>query len=204
MTIPHFRIALAALISVAALTQNVQAESLKFDTTKAGTYKVDTLHTQVIFAVNHLGFTDYWGMFSGASGSLQLDPATLANSRLDIAIEVDTVTTTSGKLSERLKGEQWFDVAKFPRATFVSSKVVATGQDTAEITGDFTLHGISKPVVLHARLTGSGISSFIKIQAVGFEATGTFKRSDFGLNHYLPMVGDEVKLTIAGAFDQRE
>jgi polyisoprenoid-binding protein YceI len=169
---------------------------------KPGSYKVESYHTQVGFSISHFGFTNYSGLFSGATGSLQLDPAKLGTSKLDISIPVDSVTTTVSKLTDELKGDQWFDTAKFPKATFVSTQVVPTAEG-ATVTGNFTLHGITKPVVLHVRFIGAGVNPIDKAYTVGFEATGTIKRSDFGVKTYLPAVGDEVQLSIAGAFEQQ-
>ena len=169
---------------------------------KPGSYKVESYHTQVGFSISHFGFTNYSGLFSGATGTLQLDPAKLGTSKLDISIPVDSVTTTVSKLSDELKGDQWFDTAKFPKATFVSTQVVPTAEG-ATVTGNFTLHGITKPVVLHVRFIGAGVNPIDKAYTVGFEATGTIKRSDFGVKTYLPAVGDEVQLNIAGAFEQQ-
>src|ERR1700742_1164808 len=75
---------------------------------EAGSYKVESYHTQVGFSISHFGFTNYSGFFSGATGNLQLDPAKLSRSRLDISIPVDSVTTTVSKLTDELKGDQWF------------------------------------------------------------------------------------------------
>ena len=169
---------------------------------KPGSYKVESYHTQVGFSISHFGFTNYSGLFSGATGSLQLDPTKLGTSKLDISIPVDSVTTTVSKLTDELKGDQWFDTAKFPKATFVSTQVVPTAEG-ATVTGNFTLHGITKPVVLHVRFIGAGVNPIDKAYTVGFEATGTIKRSDFGVKTYLPAVGDEVQLNIAGAFEQQ-
>jgi polyisoprenoid-binding protein YceI len=169
---------------------------------KPGSYKVESYHTQVGFSISHFGFTNYSGLFSGATGSLQLDPAKLGTSKLDISIPVDTVTTTVSKLTDELKGDQWFDTAKFPKATFVSTQVVPTAEG-ATVTGNLTLHGITKPVVLHVRFIGAGVNPIDKAYTIGFEAIGTIKRSDFGVKTYLPAVGDEVQLSIAGAFEQQ-
>lgn len=181
---------------------HVRAGESGLGTAKPGSYKVESYHTQVGFSISHFGFTNYSGLFSGATGSLQLNPAKLVASKLDISIPVDSVTTTVSKLTDELKGDQWFDTAKFPKATFVSTRVVPTA-DGATVTGNLTLHGITKPVVLHVRFIGAGVNPIDKAYTVGFEATGTIKRSDFGVTTYLPAVGDEVQLSIAGAFEQQ-
>jgi polyisoprenoid-binding protein YceI len=195
-----------SLLTIAAASLliggHVLAGESGLGTAKPGSYKVESYHTQVGFSISHFGFTNYSGLFSGATGSLQLDPTKLGTSKLDISIPVDSVTTTVSKLTDELKGDQWFDTAKFPKATFVSTQVVPSAEG-ATVTGNLTLHGITKPVVLHVRFIGAGVNPIDKAYTVGFEATGTIKRSDFGVKTYLPAVGDEVQLSIAGAFEQQ-
>jgi polyisoprenoid-binding protein YceI len=190
----------AGILALLAVS-TVQAGESGLGSAKPGSYKVESYHTQVGFSISHFGFTNYSGLFSGATGSLQLDPAKLGTSKLEISIPVDSVMTTVSKLTDELKGDKWFDTAKFPKAAFVSTQVVPTA-DGATVTGNLTLHGVTKPVVLHVRFIGAGVNPIDKAYTVGFEATGTIKRSDFGVTTYLPAVGDEVQLSIAGAFEQ--
>jgi polyisoprenoid-binding protein YceI len=189
---------IVALLAVSA----ARAGESGLSSAKPGSYKVESYHTQVGFSISHFGFTNYSGLFSGATGTLKLDPARLGTSKLDISIPVESITTTVAKLSEELKGDKWFDTAKFPNATFVSTQVVPA-TDGVTVTGNLTLHGITKPVVLHVRFIGAGVNPLDKAYTVGFEASGTIKRSDFGVLTYLPAVGDEVQLNIAGAFEQQ-
>ena len=88
--------------------------------------------------------------------------------------------------------------------TFVSTKVVPAGKDHAKVTGDLTLHGVTKPVTLDVTLVGAGVNPLSKKYTVGFEATGTLKRSEFGVKTYVPLIGDELHLTIAGAFEKQD
>ena len=168
---------------------------------KAGTYKVESYHTQVGFSLSHFGFTHYSGLFSGATGSLLLDPANPAASKLDVTIPVQSIQTTVPVLTEELKGDKWFDAAKFPQASFTSTKVEFSPKGEGTITGNLTLHGVTKPIVLHAHLVGAGVNPINKAYTVGFDASGTIKRSDFGVSMYTPALGDEVQLSIAGAFE---
>lgn len=170
-------------------------------TVKAGTYKVESYHTQVGFSLSHFGFTNYSGLFSGATGSLQLNPANPAASKLEVTIPVQSLQTTVPVLTDELKGEKWFDTAKFPQATFTSTHIALGANGEATIEGNLTLHGVTKPVVLHAHLMGAGVNPIDKAYTVGFEASATLKRTDFGVTLYAPAVGDEVQLTIAGAFE---
>lgn len=168
----------------------------------AGTYTVDTDHTQIAWGIDHLGFNVYYGIFGGTRGTLTLDPAKPASASVSLTIPVDKVTTTSEKLNAHLKSADFFDTAKFPTATFKSTGVVVDGLK-AKITGDLTIKGITKPVVLDARFTGAGPNPMSKIETVGFEASATIKRSDYGITYALPVLGDEVSLHITAAFERR-
>jgi polyisoprenoid-binding protein YceI len=168
---------------------------------KSGTYKVDPNHTQVLWSVDHMGFSRLHGMVGSMTGKLDLDPARLAQSRLDVEIPLSGLTLTSSGFSGHLQTADLFDVAKFPTARFVSQSVVVRGQQ-ATITGNLTLKGVTKPVVLEARFYGAGRNPMSKAQTVGFSAKGQLKRSDFNLGYAVPAVSDLVDLEINAAFEQ--
>lgn len=170
---------------------------------KSGTYKVEAGHTQVDFSVLHFGFTYYSGQFSNVSGSLKLDAAHPSASKLSVTIPVSSVSTSSTVLTDELKNNEWFDAAKYPDATFVSTQVSPAGAEDAVVSGNLTLHGVTKPVVLHVHFVGAGVNPMDKAYTVGFQATGTIHRSDFGVKKYVPYVSDDVNLTIAGAFEKQ-
>ena len=171
---------------------------------QAGTYVVDPNHTQVGWRVSHMGFSNYAGGFSDVSGTLDLQPKNPSAAKLTIKIPVASVTTTSAKLTDELKGDQWLDAAKFPEMTFVSTKVTPEGKDKAKVAGNLTLHGVTKPVTLDVTLVGAGVNPLSKKVTVGFDATGTLKRSEFGVKTYVPLIGDDLHLTIAGAFERQD
>ena len=168
----------------------------------AGTYTVDSDHTQVAWGINHLGFNVYYGIFGNLTGTLSLDPAKPETASVSLTIPVDKVTTTSDKLNAHLQTADFFDTAKFPTATFKSTSVVVDGLK-AKITGDLTIKGITKPVLLDARFTGTGPNPMSKIETIGFEAHAKVKRSDYGIVYALPVLGDEVDLHITAAFERR-
>ena len=170
---------------------------------QAGTYLVEPNHTQATFTVTHLGITPFAGVFSGASGRLMLDPAHPDATRLQVSLPTNSVQTTSAKLDEELKGADWLDAAKFPAATFTSSKVTPMGAGMAQVDGTLTLHGVSKPGTLHARFFGTAANPMSKKASVGFVGRMTIKRSDFGVSKYVPMVSDETVLTINAAFERQ-
>ncbi|MBV9843161.1 MAG: YceI family protein [Sphingomonadaceae bacterium] len=169
---------------------------------RAGTYQIEPSHTQIGFLIDHMGFTPFAGVLSQASGSLTLDPARPAASKLSVTVPIASIQTTSKKLDEELVSAQFFDVAKFPTASFTSTAVRSTGPTTAEVTGTLTLHGVAKPITLAAKFYGAGTNFMTKKPSIGFTANATLKRSEFGLTAGIPLVGDTVTLTIAAAFDQ--
>lgn len=204
MRFPFVRSALltASILATPALVSAQETSHAPQDL--SGNYAVEPGHTQVGFSVLHFGFTYYTGAFSNVSGTLSLDAKAPSKSQLSVTIPVSSVQTTSDKLTAELKSDQWFDAAKFPDATFVSHNVKLTGKHDAIVTGDFTLHGITKPETLKVHFIGSGINPLDKKYTAGFEATGTIKRSDFGVKMYVPYVSDDVTLRIAGAFEKQD
>ena len=137
------------------------------------------------------------------SGTLDLSPANPAASRLDVTLPTASVFTSSAKLDDELRGAEWFDAARYPEVRFQSTSVAPTGPDIADIAGNLTLHGVTRPVTLKARFVGSGRNPVDGTYDVGFSATGSITRSAFGVTKYVPLVGDEVDLTISGAFARK-
>lgn len=196
----------AALLALAALSGATRAQSLPANpdptAVQGGTYAVEPQHTRVLFSVSHLGFTTYYGEFTGASGTLRLDPANPATSQLEVTVPTANVSTTNAKLDGELKGADWLDASRFPTITFRSTRVTPTGPRAAEVAGDLTLHGVTRPVVLQARFNGAGVNPLDKAYTTGFEVSGRVRRSEFGVKTYVPLVGDEVDLTISAAFER--
>jgi len=197
------RFALASLLALAAAP--LLAQEMKMPSTPpgapiaaravAGTYKVDSDHTQVLFSVSHLGFSLYSGQFIQPTGTLVLDPKNPARNRVEISFPIDKVQTTTPALDEHLKKPEFFDTAKFPEGRFVSTRVTVKGL-SATIAGKLTLKGVTRPIVLHARLIGAGREFW-----GGFAATASIKRSEFGLGSGVPLVSDRVDLVINAAFE---
>lgn len=166
-----------------------------------GSYKVDGGHTQIVFAYDHMGFTNNVGVFAEPTGTLMLDKANPSASTVSIDVPIANLKTGVAKLDEHLLKADFFDVAKFPTAKFVSTSVKAEGTG-ATITGNLTIKGITKPVTLDAEFYGAGTNPMNKQENVGFVATGSIKRSDFGLGYAVPVVGDAVELKIIAGFQK--
>lgn len=175
-----------------------------------GAYTVDNEHTLVRWRVDHLGITPYFGLFGQVTGNLTLDPKNPAAAKVDVTIPVATVLTASEGLTAHLLrapaeagGKPDFFGPDPAPARFVSTAVVPdVAAGTAKITGNLTLNGVTKPVTLDASFYGAAPASPATggVEMVGFDATSTIKRSDFGIDMAIPMVSDEVDLNIVAAF----
>ena len=166
----------------------------------AGTYKVDTNHTQVTWSVNHLGFSMLSGQFGASGGQAVIDPARPSAAKVDVTFDVGDMSVTSAPFANHLKSGDFFDVAKHPTARFVSRSVAMRGTG-GTVTGDLTIKGITKPVTLNATFVGAGVNPRGGKNNFGFRATGAIKRSDFGLGRAAPAVSDRVDLQIDAAFE---
>jgi polyisoprenoid-binding protein YceI len=175
----------------------------------AGNYTADPGHTLIGWRVDHLGFNDHFGIFGSVSGTLSLDPKNPNAAKVDMTIPVSKVTTASAGLTGHMLragkdgGKPDFFGPTPADAKFVSTKVETTGT-TAKITGDLTLNGVTKPVVLDAEFSGAGTAPAMMggKETVGFHAKSTIKRSDFGIAYGIPLVSDEVELEITVAFEK--
>lgn len=170
------------------------------ETTPAATsvehYTFDKAHTQILFFVNHLGFSNSQGEFLDYDGYFNFDRENPANSIVDVTIQTASIDMDDEAWDNHLKNADFFNVEKFPTMTFKSTAIKVTGKDTADITGDLTLLGVTKPVTLKVIHNKSDKHAFSGKFVAGFSATATLKRSDFGMNYGLPAVGDDVNIMI--------
>lgn len=176
----------------------------------AGAYTIDKSHTSVTFRVSHLGFSNYTAEFSDVDGQLQLDPANPAAATLNVTIDprsLDIPAPPAGFLNALL-GAQWLNAAQFPEITYRSTSIEVTGANTARVTGDLMLHGVTKPVVLEVTFNGGYAGNQMDPNArLGFSAHGTLSRSEFGVSLGVPPpgsnmgVGDAVEFTIETEFN---
>lgn len=176
----------------------------------AGDYKVDPGHTLVRWTVDHFGFSDYFGMFGDVSGTMRIDPRNLAATRLDVTVPVSQVTVASEGLRDHLLrpgkdgAKPDFFGAQPADARFVSTAVRRTGPSKADITGNLTLNGVTRPVTIAAEFQGAGAHPMNQRLNIGFRGKTAIKRSDFGIAYGIPMVSDRVELDIAAAFEKAE
>ncbi len=175
---------------------------------EAGTYSADVAHSLIGWRVDHLGFNDYFGIFGDVEGTLSIDPANLSAASVDVTIPIASVVTASEGLNEHLMragkdgGEPDFFGPDPQPARFVSTGVTVTGTTTANITGNLTMNGQTHPVTIAAEFTGAGANPMNEALTVGFEGTTTIERSRWGIEGFVPMIGDEVELMITLAFER--
>ena len=163
----------------------------------AATYTLDPTHTQVVFSWNHMGYSNPTAQFRKIEGTLEFDAANPTKGSVQVTIPLASVNSNVEKLDEHLQGADFFDAAKYPDATFKSTKVEkGAGENRLKVTGDLTLHGVTRPVVLDVTVNKAGEHPMRKAPAAGFDASATIKRSDFGIDKYVPMVSDDITLRI--------
>ena len=196
-------LAVVAILAAGPLAGSASAKTAGLAQAQPGHYAIDRSHAKIIFAIDHLGFSTYYGVLNDfTASSLDFDPAAPQKSALSLTINIAGLVTTDPKLDEKLKSDAFFDVAKFPTATFKSTSIKMTGAATGKLTGDLTLHGVTKPVTLEVTFNGAGSPPMTTIYVIGFNASAKLKRSDFGIKNFIPLVGDEVKLLISCEFDR--
>lgn len=161
----------------------------------AGTYVIDPSHTEVGFVARHAMVTKVRGYFRAVEGQIVVADE-FANSSATATMKVDSVDTGNGDRDGHLKSADFFDAENTPEITFVSTGIKDVKGDEFTLVGDLTIKGITKPVVLDVTLNKTGQHPMMKVPAVGFDATATLKRSDFGLGYAVPAVSDEVSLRI--------
>ncbi|MCU4388725.1 YceI family protein [Acinetobacter haemolyticus] len=163
---------------------------------KAVDYKIDPTHTATVFSWNHFGFSTPSANFTDIQGVIKVDNAKPENSSVNVTIPVSSVNTNVVALDKEFQEEAWFNAAKYPNITFKSTKVETKDKKHFKITGDLTVKGVTKPVVLDAVLNKQGEHPMAKVPAIGFNATTSFDRSAFGIGNYVPNVGDKITVNI--------
>ena len=160
-------------------------------------YKLDPSHSQIVFSYEHLGFSTTYGMFSGFDGSIMFDPDDPAASSVELEIPIDSMITGWDARTEHFLSPDFFNAAEAPAASFKSTGVEVTGENTAKITGDLTMAGTTAPITLDVTFNKAGTHPINNKEWMGANATATVKRSDFGVDKFAPNVSDEVELVIS-------
>ncbi len=143
-----------------------------------------------------MGFSNPSANFGQVEGTLVYNAEDVSQSSVEVTLPLAGLNSFTAKFDEHLRSADFFDAAKFPSATFKSTKVESAGTNKLTVTGDLTIKDITRPVVLDVTINAAGEHPMMKVPAVGFDATTTLKRSDFGVGAYAPNVSDEVQLRI--------
>ena len=163
----------------------------------AAIYTFEPQHTQGVISWNHLGFANPTAQFNNVAGTLDFDQTEPSRASVMVTIPLTLMSTGVADLNDDFKSADFFDFAKFPTATFKSTRVEkGAAPDTLKVYGDLSLHGTVRPVALDVTLNKIGTNPRNNVQTVGFEAVATLKRSDFGLGLYIPQVSDEIRVHI--------
>ncbi|MBW7912062.1 MAG: polyisoprenoid-binding protein [Alphaproteobacteria bacterium] len=201
--------AAASLTALPASAQDMQMTPWK--DMPAGVYTIDKYHASLTWKVMHAGLSNYTARFKSFDADITFDPADITKSKVSAKIdpaslETDFVPTAEKDFNKNLvTQEQWFNAGKYPDITFTSTKIEVTGDNTGKIHGDLTFLGVTKPVVLDATFNGAyALQPFSKKPAMGFSATTSLSRSDFGMSTYVPMIGDKVEIAIEAEFAKKD
>jgi polyisoprenoid-binding protein YceI len=169
--------------------------SLGLNAFAADTFKIDPVHSSVIFSVKHNGVTDFYGDFKEVTGTVTFDSADSSKSIVEVSISAESVDTRNEKRDQHLKSPDFFNSKQFPTLTFKSTKVEGTG-DVYKVTGDLTIHGVTKPVTVDFKRGADGKGGKGEVRGGG-ETRFTIKRSDYGMAFMQGPVGDDVNIVLS-------
>lgn len=165
----------------------------------AADYVLDKGHADMVFTIDHAGFSKKTGVFRNFDATLNVDTTRPDQAKLSVTVQTNSIDTFNTARDTELKGVNWFDVAHFPTMSFVATRIVKRGDIAADVTGDLTLKGVSRPVTLTVVLNKQGDNAAGR-PSLGFTATGRIKRSDYGMTRMAGVVGDEIMLTVNAEF----
>ncbi len=160
-------------------------------------YILDNSHSQVVFSYNHLGFSTTWTMFSGFGGEIMFDADAPASSTVSVSMPLKSMYTGWEKRFEHFMSPDFFDAKDDSTISFTSTGIEVTSENTARITGDLVINGVGKSVVLDAVLNQAAEHPMLGKPWLGFNATTSLLRSDFGVGKFAPYIGDELNVMIS-------
>jgi polyisoprenoid-binding protein YceI len=188
MRVSIFNVVLVLMLTLSAVAQT--------QTSEAQTWNIDPAHTAAQFSVRHLGISTVRGSFTKVGGSIQYDPSNPAKTTIDATIDAASVDTRVEMRDNDLRSPNFFDAAKYPTLTFKSKRVETAGAGKLKVTGDLTIHGVTKEVTLDVDGPSAAVKDSHGNQHMGASATTTINRKDFGVNGAGTAVGDDVPITI--------
>lgn len=163
---------------------------------EAATYNIDASHTNILLKVSHLGFSTMVLEALKPEGTITFDENKPEEGAVNVTLKAEHIDGDDEKFNAHLHNADFFNAVDFPEITFKSNKIEVIDDKTGKVTGDFTLLGITKPVTLDVTFNKAGVNPFSQKETIGFTASGLIKRSDFGMNYGLPMIGEDVAVEI--------
>ena len=167
---------------------------------RSGAYQLDHKHVTVLFKVDHMGFSKFVGRFNDVDATLDFSAENIGASRLEAVINMASVDVNNESFAATLRGSQWFDIARFPQAFFKTVRVESIAENNADFVGELTFLGVTRPVTLRVHFNGGATNLLTQKYTIGFAANSLFKRSDFGLDNYIPLIGDEIEIEVHAEF----
>lgn len=187
-----------SLTSCASIVRpNYQTEIAKL---RSGDFSLDPKHSFLLFKVEHLGLSTYVGRFNTLQASMDFDVDDLAATRLDGIVDMDSIDTGDKELDDLLREPDWFDSAQFPQGLFTTTGIEIQDNNMLIFNGDLTLRGVTRPVKMFGRFNGGADNLFTGRYTIGFSATGSISRSEFGIDKFAALVGDEIRLEVFAEF----
>lgn len=181
------------MIGIAATAQNSGGgNAAQPASAGAQAFKVDAVHSAVVFRIKHMNVSNFYGRFNTLAGSWTLDSASPEKSAMEFTIQAESVDSGNGKRDDHLRSPDFFNAKEFPTISFKSTKVTSKGENAYEVVGDLTLLGKTRPVTV--ALTHTGTATSQRGTRSGIEAVFSFKRTDFGMNYSTDSLSDEVTI----------
>lgn len=171
---------------------------------KPGSYRLDPAHASLTFSVDHMGLSRFTGRFDRLQASLEFDEAQPEAARLDVLVDMASLSIGDEDFGDTLLGPDWFDARAHPEARFTATAVNVTGENSGTVSGDLTLAGVTAPVTLQAVFNGGAQVPLTGAYTLGFDATGEIDRSAFGLGRFSGFVGDTVSIAFSGEFQRHQ
>lgn len=163
----------------------------------AETFTIDPVHSSLLFRVKHFNVGYIYGRFNRFSGSFSFDEKTPADCKLEMEVPIDSLDTANADRDKHLKGPDFFNAKEFATMSFKATSMKASDEKNYEVTGDLTIHGVSKQVTVKLERLGTAKDPRSGKPRSGWETTFTIKRSDFGMKIGIPLVSDEVRIIVA-------
>ena len=190
-------LSLSACVSL--ITSKVEQTVSKL---RAGQYSLDKDHATLLFKIQHMGLSTYVGRFNQLEASLDFDPDDITSAKLSAVILVDSLDINDASLKDDLMGAKWFNQTNYPKVIFNTTSVKELDESSFEFTGDLMWRGVTNPIVLEATFHGGASNILTGKYTIGFSAKGSFLRSDFEMDSFIPLIGDKVEIETFAEFQR--